>query len=105
MTNHASMRPTQNHDRRCDEVSLDEVERIVTQRKIVIDASTDRTSEFLSELLATHPDKKTVILENPYRPGAADCRVRGISAATNDLILFCDDDLFLQPGYDEPSLR
>jgi glycosyltransferase involved in cell wall biosynthesis len=79
--------------------------RLVDEIIFVIDASTDRTSEFLSELSATCPAKKTVILENPSRLGAAGCRMRGISAATNDLMLFCDDDLFLQPGYDEVCLR
>jgi glycosyltransferase involved in cell wall biosynthesis len=79
--------------------------RLVDEIIFVIDAATDRSSEFLSELSAAQVDKKTVILENRCRLGTAASRMRGISKAENDFILFCDDDLFLQPGYDEVCLR
>jgi GT2 family glycosyltransferase len=79
--------------------------RLVDEIIFVVDAATDHSSEFLSGLSAAHPDKKTVILENHRRLGAAACRMRGVCEAANDLILFCDDDLFLQPGYDEACLH
>ncbi len=66
---------------------------------------TDGSSEYLTRLAADHLDKKTVILQNEHRVGAAACRMRGVSAAANECMLFCDDDLFLEPGYDEVCFR
>lgn len=79
--------------------------RLVDEIIFVVDAATDGSSEFLSGLSTAHPDKKTVILENRHRLGTPASRMRGVYEATNDLILFCDDDLFLQPGYGEVCLR
>lgn len=79
--------------------------RLVSEIIFVLDAATDGSSEYLAQLAARHPVKKTVILQNERRVGAAGCRMRGVSTATNEFVLFCDDDLFLEPGYDEVCLR
>lgn len=79
--------------------------RLVDEIVFVVDAATDGSSEFLAGLATAHRGKKTVILENSRRLGTPASRMRGVCGATNDLILFCDDDLFLQPGYDEVCLR
>ncbi|MBV9829473.1 MAG: glycosyltransferase family 2 protein [Alphaproteobacteria bacterium] len=79
--------------------------RLVSEIIFVLDAATDGSSEYLAQLAADHPCKKTLIVQNEHRIGAAGCRMRGVSTATNELVLFCDDDLFLEPGYDEVCLR
>jgi glycosyltransferase involved in cell wall biosynthesis len=79
--------------------------RLVDEIIFVVDGSNDGSSKFLSTFSAAHPGKKTVILENHHRLGTAASRMLGVHVAANDLILFCDDDLFLQPGYDEICLK
>jgi GT2 family glycosyltransferase len=75
--------------------------RLVSEIIFVSDGGTDESPAFLTSLGARYPDKKTVILVNENRMGAAGSRMRGVNAASNDYILFCDDDQFMEPRYDE----
>jgi glycosyltransferase involved in cell wall biosynthesis len=73
----------------------DEVSELI----FVIDAGEDDTSAVLIEIAQHHPEKRLRILTNDRRLGASQSRNVGIAASSNELILFCDDDEYLEPGY------
>jgi glycosyltransferase involved in cell wall biosynthesis len=71
----------------------------VTELIFVIDAGQDDTGRVLTEIASHHPAKRLRILTNECRLGASQSRNVGIAASSNELILFCDDDEYLEPGY------
>jgi glycosyltransferase involved in cell wall biosynthesis len=71
----------------------------VSELIFVIDAGEDDTGAVLSEIARHHPEKRLRILSNEERLGASQSRNVGIAASSNELILFCDDDEYLEPGY------
>lgn len=72
---------------------------LVDEVIFVVDASTDDTMSFLGELADRYPNVKTQILINKERLGASHNRMRGVRAASNPYVLFCDDDMFMTPNY------
>lgn len=79
----------------------DDVSEIV----FVIDAGDDETPQLLERLAADHPGVRTRILRHAARRGAAQSRNTGVAASSNDFILFCDDDEYLEAGYARVCLR
>lgn len=77
----------------------------VSEIVFVIDAGEDDTPQFLERLAASHPQVRTRILQHPVRQGAAQARNTGVAASSNDFILFCDDDEYLEPGYARTCLE
>lgn len=75
--------------------SQDDVSELI----FVIDAGEDDTGAVLTEIARYHPGKRLRILTNEHRLGASQSRNVGIAASSNELILFCDDDEHLEPGY------
>lgn len=71
----------------------------VSELIFVIDAGEDDTGTVLTEIAQHHPEKRLRILTNDRRLGASQSRNVGIAASSNELILFCDDDEHLEPGY------
>jgi glycosyltransferase involved in cell wall biosynthesis len=71
----------------------------VSELIFVIDAGEDGTKTMLNEIGRQYPEKTLRIFCNERRLGASQSRNVGIAASTNDLILFCDDDEYLEPGY------
>ena len=71
----------------------------------VDDAGSDTTPELISGLAERYPDVRAKVVRNPLRLGASQCRNIGVSHAQNDMILFCDDDEYLQPGYARTCLE
>lgn len=67
---------------------------------IVVDnASNDNTSETARNILsaATTPDKYKIV--NEPEPGLSSARKRGYLTAQYDLLLFCDDDNWMEDNY------
>jgi len=62
---------------------------------VVDDGSTDETLE-VARSYATDP--RVVILEQPWR-GAPAARNHGVGRAKNDVVVYLDSDVTLQPGY------
>jgi GT2 family glycosyltransferase len=77
----------------------------VTEIIVVIDAGSDDTEQQLTQLASRYPQIELCILRNKSRMGTPSCRNRGIRAAKNEFILFCDDDQFLEPNYAAVCLR
>jgi glycosyltransferase involved in cell wall biosynthesis len=71
----------------------------VSELIFVIDAGDDDTSTAIAEIAQQFPQKMWRMLRNEIRVGASQSRNVGIAASTNDIILFCDDDEYLETGY------
>ena len=65
----------------------------------VSDAGDDDTPDVLAEIARRFPQKSVRILRNENRLGASQSRNVGVAASTNEIILFCDDDEYLEAGY------
>ena len=77
----------------------------VTELIFVSDAGDDDTAAVIAEIGRQYPQKILRILRNETRLGASQSRNVGIAASTNDFILFCDDDEYLESGYARILLR
>jgi glycosyltransferase involved in cell wall biosynthesis len=73
----------------------DDVDELI----FVSDAGDDDTPAILTEIARRFPQKTLRILRNESRLGASQSRNVGVAAGTNDYILFCDDDEYLEAGY------
>jgi glycosyltransferase involved in cell wall biosynthesis len=71
----------------------------VNELIFVSDAGDDDTPAVLAEIARRFPRKSLRILRNESRLGASQSRNIGVAASTNDFILFCDDDEYLEAGY------
>jgi glycosyltransferase involved in cell wall biosynthesis len=71
----------------------------VSELIFVSDAGDDETFEVIAEIARQFPQKIVRMLRNEIRLGASQSRNVGIAASTNDIILFCDDDEYLETGY------
>jgi glycosyltransferase involved in cell wall biosynthesis len=71
----------------------------VSELIFVIDAGEDDTETVLAEIARPWPEKTLRILRNEERLGASQSRNVGVAVSANELILFCDDDEYLEPGY------
>ena len=77
----------------------------VSELVFVIDAGTDDTASVIEGIARQFPDIITKILCNRTRMGASQSRNLGVAEATNEFILFCDDDEYLEPSYAQTCLR
>jgi glycosyltransferase involved in cell wall biosynthesis len=73
----------------------DDVDELI----FVSDAGDDDTPAVLAEIARRFPQKTLRILRHEKRLGASQSRNIGVAASTNDIILFCDDDEYLEAGY------
>jgi glycosyltransferase involved in cell wall biosynthesis len=65
----------------------------------VSDAGDDDTPAVIAAIARQFPDKVSRMLRNTTRLGASQSRNVGVAASTNEFILFCDDDEYLEAGY------
>jgi glycosyltransferase involved in cell wall biosynthesis len=71
----------------------------VSELIFVSDAGDDETPAVIAEIAQQFPDKVSRVLRNETRLGASQSRNVGVAASTNEFILFCDDDEYLEAGY------
>lgn len=71
----------------------------ISEIVLVIDAGEDDTESVFAEIGADFPNTRRVVVRNAARLGASASRNRGVEAATNEFVMFCDDDEFLEAGY------
>jgi glycosyltransferase involved in cell wall biosynthesis len=71
----------------------------VNELIFVSDAGEDDTPAVIAEIARQFPGKVSRVLRNETRQGASQSRNVGVAASTNEFILFCDDDEYLEAGY------
>lgn len=71
----------------------------VSEIIFIDDASMDQTKEVIGKFSEKYPGIKTVYLKNPKNMGASYGRWAGVENSSNEYILFCDDDEFLERNY------
>jgi glycosyltransferase involved in cell wall biosynthesis len=77
----------------------------VSEIIFVIDAASDDTHTMVDGLAREFSDVSVKIVTNSARVGASQSRNLGVAEASNDFILFCDDDEYLESGYAQTCLR
>jgi glycosyltransferase involved in cell wall biosynthesis len=77
----------------------------VSELIFVDDAGDDDTTGVITAIAKQYPQKTLRIMRNATRLGASQSRNIGVAASTNDLILFCDDDEYLEAGYAQILLQ
>jgi len=70
-------------------------------RVVHLEEAEKRNTNVIDGLAKAHPATRTIFVRNPSRLGASESRNVGVRLATNDYILFCDDDEYLERGYAE----
>ncbi|PCI57309.1 MAG: hypothetical protein COB36_03335 [Alphaproteobacteria bacterium] len=77
----------------------------VSEIIFVNDAGVDDTRNILENISKDFPDVTLKIHDNPKCVGASEARNIGASLASNDYILFCDDDEYMEQGYAKTCLN
>jgi glycosyltransferase involved in cell wall biosynthesis len=77
----------------------------ISELIFVSDAGDDDTPAVIAEIARQFPDKVSQMLRNETRLGASQSRNVGVAASTNEFILFCDDDEYLEAGYARIALQ
>jgi glycosyltransferase involved in cell wall biosynthesis len=77
----------------------------VNELIFISDAGDDDTPAVIAEVAGQFPDKVWRMLRNETRLGASQSRNVGVAASTNEFILFCDDDEYLEAGYAQILLK
>jgi glycosyltransferase involved in cell wall biosynthesis len=75
------------------------LQRLVSEIIFVDDGGSDDSHQVIAALAARFPDTRTVVLRNERRMGAAYSRIRGYENATNEYVMYTDDDIHIAPGY------
>lgn len=74
-------------------------QELVSEIVFVSDAGSDDSEQVVLRQAADHPQITTHFLKNAQRSGASHSRNVGVARASNDFVLFCDDDEYLESGY------
>jgi glycosyltransferase involved in cell wall biosynthesis len=77
----------------------------VSEVIFVDDAGSDDSPAVIAELAGRFPAIPTRVLRNGERRGAAFSRTLGFKTAANEYVLYCDDDVYLEPGYARTCLE
>lgn len=81
------------------------VQKYVTQIIFVDDCSDDNTKKTIEEIAKKYHNIDTIYIRHDAKKGAAACRISGYSIASNDYILFGEDDALLESNYTEVLLH
>lgn len=76
-------------------------QKYVNEIIFVDDCGEDNTQETIEKISKNYPQITTKYIRHKNRKGAAGGRITGYTNASNDYILFCDDDEFLELNYTE----
>ena len=80
-------------------------QELVTEVIFVNDGGTDDTPNIISKIATGYPYVHFKIINNKTRLGASQSRNIGASKASNEFILFCDDDEYMGKGYAATCLK
>ena len=71
----------------------------VSEIIFVSDAGSDDSAQVIGQIAAGYPHIRLRFITNESRQGASQSRNIGVSQASNEFILFCDDDESMQADY------
>jgi glycosyltransferase involved in cell wall biosynthesis len=74
-------------------------QRLISEIIFVDDGGDDGTASVVADLARRFPETRAVVLRNDRRMGAAYSRIRGYEAASNEFIMYTDDDIHIAQGY------
>lgn len=77
----------------------------VSEIIFVDDCGTDNTRELIADIAMAYPNIKAIVHSNKERNGQSKSRNVGAALATNEYVLFCDDDEYMEPGYAKTCLE
>lgn len=72
---------------------------LVNEIVLVCDGGADDSEKVFAEVAARFPGVRAKFISDTMRKGAARRRNEGAQHATNEYVLFCDDDVFLECRY------
>lgn len=76
----------------------------ISELIFVIDDGTDDTPAVIAEVARQYSEKKCLVIRNERRLGASVSRNAGVAQSSNEFIMFCDDDEYLEDGYAQTCL-
>jgi glycosyltransferase involved in cell wall biosynthesis len=87
-------------DKTLGHLAAQQTQNLAAEIIVVDNASTDGTGYAAKQLWETlgRKDMPLMVVEEPV-PGLSLARAKGIAHATYDVLIFCDDDNWLEPGY------
>lgn len=92
--------PTRNRAKTLERVASSFfAQELVNEIIFVEDCGDDQSRELLTSLSQNFPQTRFIYHRNEQRVGASQARNIGVGLASNDYILFCDDDEYMEPGY------
>src|SRR6187402_3490727 len=74
-------------------------QNLVSEIVFISDAGIDDSETVIKQCANRYPHVVTRFVRNTERHGASYSRNVGVGCASNDFILFCDDDEYLEAGY------
>jgi len=74
-------------------------QRLISEIIFVDDGGSDDSHAVIGDLARRFPETRTRIFRNDRRMGAGYSRIRGYENASNEYVLYCDDDVYLAPDY------
>src|SRR5688572_4707126 len=80
-------------------IATQNVSNLVCELILVDNNSTDDTAAIASEIWRQLGHPFPLMIANENRPGLIYARKAGINLASNEIILFCDDDNWLPQDY------
>ena len=80
-------------------------QKLVSEIVFVCDAGVDNSEAVVRQYGARHPEILTRFVRNAERRGASYCRNTGVNLSSNEFILFCDDDEYLEADYASICLK
>jgi glycosyltransferase involved in cell wall biosynthesis len=81
------------------------IQKNVTEIIFVDDCGEDNTKEIVNKIAEIYPNITTKYIRHDKRKGAAAGRITGYTNATNDYILFGEDDVYLGKNYTDVLLN
>ena len=81
------------------------MQKQVTEIIFVDDCGQDNTKEIVENIAKKYPNISTKYIKHEQRKGAAGGRITGYTNATNDYILFGEDDAYLEKNYTDVLLE
>ena len=91
--------PTRNRRYTLEKVITSYLQPLVDEIIFVDDAGTDLTEDFVSQLKDKYSEVSFVYLRNSSRRGAASSRQTGLEHATNEFVMYGEDDAYLRDDY------